>query len=77
MNKNKEQIKNEEITENVDVVFRDPTEDEMIELKPITLSAAYELLTVVESSILMFEEQDMAMETDLYPLFRNLRKELF
>jgi len=71
MNKNKEQIKNDEITKNVDVVFRDPTEDEMIELEPITLDAAYELYTIVKDAITEFED------SDLWPLYKNLRKELF
>tara|TARA_R100000781_G_scaffold101897_1_gene65428 strand:+ start:12897 stop:13079 length:183 start_codon:yes stop_codon:yes gene_type:complete len=60
MNKNKEQIKNEAITE-----------DEMIELETITLDAAYELYTIVKDAIMEFED------SDLWPLYKNLRKELF
>ena len=42
MNKNEEQIKNEEITEDVDVVFRDPTAIE-IDLGVVNLDTAFEL----------------------------------
>jgi len=68
MNKNKEQIKNEEITED---------EEEMVELGEITIDAAYELYTIVKDAIMELEEQYRAMDTNLWPLYRNLRKELF
>jgi len=56
MNKNKEQIKNEEITE----------EEEMVELGTISLSAAFELITIVSDAILSSEDSELAaFEKDL------------
>mgnify|MGYP003137525276 FL=1 len=74
MNKNKEQIKNEEITEdvNVDVVFREPRDPTMIELEPITLEAAYELYWIVKEDV-----QTAPDDSKLWELYRNLRRELF
>ena len=73
MNKNEEQIKNEEITEDVDVVFRDPTAIE-IDLGVVNLDTAVELYYVVKDAVDMLDEND---DSNLVTVLRRIREELF
>ena len=73
MNKNEEQIKNEEITEDVDVVFRDPTAIE-IDLGVVNLDTAFELYYVVKDAVDMLDEND---DSNLVTGLRRIREELF
>ena len=73
MNKNEEQIKNEEITEDVDVVFRDPTAIG-IDLGVVNLDTAFELYYVVKDAVDMLDEND---DSNLVTVLRRIREELF